>query len=202
MCSEAHDRSHEHHYASPMSNWFEAVWPVGAFFLGGLSTHIRDVLTEKRQREREASARSAERNKAILDRRETFELDHLSRLNDALNDLGRAAGRVHVQDSAAGRISGEYAGVQLGGDLSEALLLANRVVHTLMGLVLDDDLRELVGRAQSALNVPSGMHRSEMGAAERAFVEAIILLESAQLSIAARIREIYMSQSAEVAQAT
>ncbi|MEZ0066696.1 hypothetical protein ABIA32_002708 [Streptacidiphilus sp. MAP12-20] len=176
-------------------NW-ATIWPTLAFFLGGLSSYARDALTEKRQRHRLAAERSAERARVTLDRREAFELDHLQRLNDALQDLGRAAGRMHYLDTMASHQTGIYAGPGVPEDASTALLDANRSVHTLKGLVLDDELREKVAETQRLLNIPSSMHNSTPAEAERAFEPAIRALDETQAAVSARIREIYISQAA------
>ncbi|MEU6201205.1 hypothetical protein [Streptomyces sp. NPDC047061] len=86
-----------------MTKWFTAVWPVVTFILGGGSAYLRDFITERRQITRDAKARQAERDKVITERRETFELDHLERLNEALHRLGRAAGRAHDTDMRTSR---------------------------------------------------------------------------------------------------
>jgi hypothetical protein len=180
-----------------MPAWFNSVWPVVTFSLGLASTYLTSFLTEKRQLTREAKARQAERAKAVTDRRETFELDHLERLNEALQKLGRATGRAHFVDMRTARQTGHYAGTQLPDEDSDAFAQANRDVHMLRNLVLDDDLRSQVERVHEALNVPSQMHRAEPELAERRFSEAIVMLDEAQAAIASRIREIYLIASLE-----
>ncbi|MGW4974688.1 hypothetical protein [Streptomyces mirabilis] len=176
-----------------MPEWFSSVWPVATFILGGSSAYLRDFVTERRQIAREVKARRAERDKAITDRRETFELDHLERLNEALQKLGRAAGRAHYADMVIARASGEYASTQLSSEDSDAFSQANRDVYMLRNLVLDDQLRRQVTRAHEALNVPSSMHGASLERAEHTFSEAITMLDEAQTAIAARIREIYLT---------
>jgi hypothetical protein len=178
-----------------MPAWFNSVWPVATFFLGAASAYLRDFLTEKRQIAREANARQAERDKVLTERRETFELDHLERLNEALQKLGRAVGRVHFLDTTTSRDSGQYAGTLLPEEDSSALLDANREVFMLRSLVLDDALRAHTEHAQDLLNVPSSLHRSDPEAAETAFHQAILALDDAQSAIAQRIRQIYMTAS-------
>ncbi|MFD6998799.1 hypothetical protein ACFWA5_21575 [Streptomyces mirabilis] len=178
-----------------MPEWFSSVWPVATFFLGGASAYLRDFVTEKRQIARDSKARQAERDKVISERRETFELDHLERLNEALQKLGRAAGRAHHVDMMTSRQTGHYAGTRLSSEDSDAFAQANRDVHMLRNLVLDDALRNQVARVHEALNVPSSMHRSDPDDAEQQFAVAILALDAAQAAIAARIREIYLTAS-------
>ncbi|MDX2708091.1 hypothetical protein PV350_35390 [Streptomyces sp. PA03-6a] len=179
-----------------MPAWFTAVWPVATFAIGHASTYFTGFITEKRQLAREAKARQAERDKLLTDRRETFELDHLERLNEALQKLGRAVGRAHHVDMMTSRETGHYAGTQLPTEDSEAFSTANRDVHMLRNLVLDDELRQRVARAHELLNIPSGMHRVPPESGERAFESAILALDKVQADIAARIREIYLTASA------
>lgn len=181
-----------------MPAWFNSVWPVATFFLGGASAYLRDFLTEKRQIARETKARQAERDKAITDRREAFELDHLERLNEALQTLGRAAGRVHFIDMQNGRESGQYAMTRLPDEANETHSLANREVHMLRGLVLNDQLRTKVDQAHEALNRPSNLNGVPIAQAERVFHEAVLLLNAVQADIAARIREIYLTADTAV----
>ncbi|MFC1410495.1 hypothetical protein ACEZCY_14645 [Streptacidiphilus sp. N1-12] len=180
-----------------MTHWLETVFPVATFFLGGLSTHLRDSMMEKRQRAREESTRKADRERTILDRREAFELDNLGRLGEALSDLARAAGRAHYEDVANARTVGAYGVAQMGGTISEDRLLANRAVHRLAGLVLNDDLRASAERARDALNIPSGMRNVPVAHAETALTQAALAVSTAQTAIAARIRYIYSCQGQE-----
>lgn len=170
------------------------MWPVAVFVLGGASTWGRDLLTEGHQRRREMDARKAERAKAVVERRETFELDHLQKLNDAFNDLGRAAGHAHFIDMQTSRQTGVYAGTQLTEQASDAFLLANRGVYTLLGLVLDDELRAQVEAAHAAVNAPSRMHGAELAVAELAYNRSVLALDAAQAGISQRIREMYLGR--------
>ena len=176
-----------------MPAWFTAVWPIVTFMLGGGSAYLRDFLTEKRQLAREVDARQAERDKVLVDRREAFELDHLERLTDSLQKLGRAVGRAHFIDTMTSRDTGHYAATQLGEEDSTALFEANRDVYMLRNLILDDALRAHVHHAHELLQVPSGLLRSDPEEAEAALDQAVHALRDAQSAIAERIRRIYMT---------
>lgn len=176
-----------------MPAWFNAVWPVATFVLGLASTYLTSFITEKRQIAREAKARQAERDKIIIERRETFELNHLERLNEALHRLGRAAGQAHVADMRAARQTGQYASTLVGEEIAEEFRQSNRDVYMLRHLVLDEDLREKIDRVHRAVNTPSSMHRSDSAQAERRFAEAILMLDEAQADVAGRIRKIYLT---------
>lgn len=179
-----------------MAGWISSVLPVVTFVLGAVFTYARDLLTEKHQIRREREARQGEREKLILDRRETFELDHLQRLNEALQAMGRATGRAHHLDMMASRQTGTYASTQLTTEASDAFYEANRNVSMLKNLVLDDRLRELVAVAHGALNIPSAMHGSDPAYADHEFERAIILTDQAQNGLAERIRHIYLTAGA------
>lgn len=178
-----------------MPAWFNAVWPVATFLLGHASTYFTGFITEKRQIAREAKARQGERDKVLIERRETFELDHLERLNEALQKLGRAASGLHRFDTMASRQTGEYASTLVPEEDSNAYLDANRDVYMLRNLILDDALRVHVAHAHELLNMPSSMSRSNPEQAEDAFTQAILALDDAQSAIAQRIRQIYMIAS-------
>lgn len=178
-----------------MPAWFNAIWPVALFFLGQASTFLSGSINEKRQIARETKARQAEREKVVTERRETFELDHLQRLNEALQNLGRAAGSAHVADLRVARETGHYGGALLGADISDVHHQANRDVHMLRNLVLDEGLRTQLARTQSALNDPNSLVRATPQEGEQRFHEAMLMLNDAQDAIAARIREIYQTTS-------
>ncbi|MEU6807716.1 hypothetical protein ABZ920_01550 [Streptomyces sp. NPDC046831] len=167
------------------------------FTFGLASTYLTSFINEKRQIAREAKARQAERRKAITDRREAFELDHLVRLNEALQDLARAAAQAHFADMRVSRETGHYAGTLLPEGVSDTFHQAGRTVRMLKNLVLDDALRAQVTDAAHALHVPSMMMRAKPEQAERAaFFEATEQVDAAQEAVAQRIREIYANAEA------
>lgn len=166
--------------------------PVGTLVLGYLGTLFTESRRDAREWHREELARSSARKQQLLDRRESFEIDHLVRLNEALNDLARASGRLHHLDSMIAKQSGSYASHQIGDEeTSQAMLAANRSVHTLTGLVLNDGLRELVREAHRACNEPSSLRNATQEEAETVFHRAVSKLETAQDGIAVRVRDLY-----------
>ncbi|MEU6244825.1 hypothetical protein [Streptomyces sp. NPDC047024] len=179
-----------------MHAWIKGAWPIAVFFLGQASTYFTSFINEKRQIARDSKARQAERAKAVIDRRETFELDHLVRLNEALQDFARCAMKVHLADLNSSEHTGHYAGTLLPDGLSEEFMQLGRTVRMLGNLVLDDDLRAQVDEARTALHRPSMMHRGEASEARRALNQATDLLTAAQEAVARRIREIYANAEA------
>ncbi|MER6597259.1 hypothetical protein [Streptomyces parvus] len=173
------------------SGWM-AVWPVAAFFLGGIATHLTAWLTHRRQQlERQQDAA-----RALHDRRESFELDHLQKLNDALQVLARTAARMHHADMLASRESGRYGSTPVSEELSEENRVASQEVRMLRGLVLDDELREQVHLAQRTINALGWTAFSDPTEATAAFMASITQLNEAQDRIAARTREIYLASTA------
>ncbi|MEU5892525.1 hypothetical protein ABZ835_37650 [Streptomyces sp. NPDC047461] len=179
-----------------MPAWFNSLWPVATFILGLASTYLLSFITEKRQIAREAKVLQAERDKVITDRRETFELDHLVRLNEALQDLARVAAQVHLVDMRTSEETGHYAGTFLPDGLSDNFMQAGRTVRMLQNLILANDLRAQVAEAADALHRPSMMLRAETMEAQQVFNEAADLVDAAQEAVARRIREIYASAEA------
>ncbi|MGW5272752.1 hypothetical protein ACWEQP_09235 [Streptomyces sp. NPDC004044] len=174
------------------SGWM-AVWPVAAFFLGGVATQLTGWLTHRRQqleRKRDAAA-------ALHARRESFELENLQKLSDALQALGRASARMHHADIMASRETRLYAATLVGEELAEEHRLANQDVRMLAGLVLDDELREQVRAAQSAINVTSMMTRTDPTDADATYRTGLEQLNHVQERVAARIREIYLTSTAD-----
>lgn len=168
-----------------------AVWPVAAFFLGGVATQVTGWLAHRRQQlERKQDAVSA-----LHARREAFELEHLQKLNDALQSLGRTASRIHHADMMASSETRLYGATLLGEELSEENRVASQDVRMLRGLVLDDELRNQVAAAQLAINTPAMMIRADPTQAEAAFMDGVTKLNEVQDRIAARIREIYLTST-------
>ncbi|WP_392668609.1 hypothetical protein [Streptomyces sp. LN785] len=169
------------------------VWPVAVFFLGGMATQLTGWLTHRRkQMERKQDAAAV-----LHARRESFELEHLQKLTDAVQVLGRTAARAHHADMMASSETRLYGAGLLGEELSEENRVANQDVRMLSGLVLDDELREQVRAAQSAINTPAMMLRVDPTEADAAYSVGIEQLHHVQARIADRIREIYLTSTAD-----
>lgn len=122
--------------------WFPVVTLVSGYLLKVLS----DWLTHRRTREREREAREALRHDQLEERRTTFQRQNLLDLQEAVNDLARAAGAANVQDNRAYRQTGQWQKQLLGEELSENFRLAARRTSILNSRVRDDLVRELVQR--------------------------------------------------------
>lgn len=97
---------------------------------------------------------------------------------------------MHTADRLSSAQTGVYAGALVDDEIAQALLEANREVHALARLVLDDDLRRAVADAAAVVNLPSLLHRATVGEGEAAMDAGIRAVEQAQGRIASRIREI------------
>lgn len=181
------------HYRSPMPAWFNTFWPVATFILGLASTYLLSFLTEKRQIAREAEARQAERDKALTERRENFELENLTRLADALQRFGRSAMRVHLADMPGRDEPQVYAASPLPSELDETLRLDTAEVSLLRSMVLETELRDQVTDVIDALRRTLPMAGGDPREAERVHMHGIVLLDGAIKAVASRIREIYVT---------
>jgi hypothetical protein len=113
---------------------------VGGFFLAGRNDEARDI----RAAERDEASRTAALAQHVRERRHEWQREVLLELQDELQKLARATGRILIQDLKTVR---EHGGVfllpeGLGGDESLAATVA---VQRLRSRILADDLRALVG---------------------------------------------------------
>jgi hypothetical protein len=150
--------------------------------LGAWLTQLSEGRREVTALKREEKLRQLDRERALIDRRETFELTHLVEVNDLLSRVFTAALRCHehVQD-----------GEPLG-EAGTALFASNREISRVKGLVLDDVIRALVDTAHTEANrlsLSSGTHYTEV-------VEVYAYVEGAQDAIARRLRDIYRAGAA------
>ena len=169
---------------------WNAVLPVITLILGYFGT----LLTESKRDARAATRAQAERDASAAQKRhewrETFELETLLRAHNSLSDLARAAMRQHLADWREARVTGQYGTALVDDELSQALLTANRAVHDVLGLILDDDIRASVQRAHEAMNLPA-THRGTATDAENLVCLGVAQLRLAQEAVGERIRAIY-----------
>lgn len=179
-------------YTAAMDKWM-TVWPVAVFFLGGVATQFTGwVGHRRRQFERRQDTAAS-----LHARRESFELDQLQKLSDAMQNLGRKAAQVHHADMMASRETGLYGAERLGEELDEANRLAHQEVRMLSRLVLDDGLRAQIDEARTSIHRPSMMNGADRIAAEAVFATGLQQLDHVMDRVAARIREIYLTSTAD-----
>ncbi|WP_341717679.1 hypothetical protein QQG74_28215 [Micromonospora sp. FIMYZ51] len=174
---------------------WQTLLPVITLALGAILQYLGQWGADARQRRAAQEARDADRDRARQERRETFELDHLLRLNEALLRYGRAAGRVHFHDAMVAKQSGEYASHQLPEELNGELYNAGREVLSLMHLVLDDNLRATVETVHRSYGRMTNLMRTTVEEADAAMVAAADAQDAAMRGIGARVRQIYLDQA-------
>jgi hypothetical protein len=178
-----------------MTLW-TAVWLMVALVLGWLGSTFTEGRRHRRRAKRARQDRLEQRREAHSERRRQFELTTLSDSYGALSRLARAAARVHLLDLTVARPRGTYGGHQVDDDgLDEEHRLATLEVSRLAGLILDDELRQMVTAAHDAVvRVPLGQKTVAQGEAQ--FNHAFEKVDVAQCVCAERIRELYQSDVA------
>ena len=162
--------------------------------LGAAGNEWTSARRDTRAAQLQQESRDADRATRLRDRRDTFELDVLTRTITALGDLGRASGRAHHQDSMVAKQTGKYASHLLGDDVSDQLMTAARGLYDVEGLILDDTIRQAVVDAHAAITAPSMRLDSDPDEALRVFNVAAQQLFAAQALVSERIREIYANE--------
>ncbi|MGW6026569.1 hypothetical protein [Streptomyces sp. NPDC055099] len=191
------------------------LWTVGSFLLGQSVIFGGVVLNNRAQARRERSAREADRQRMLADRRDTFELDHLQQLHAAISDLlvaaeasitqwirwhgccARQAQQSGARDDELERQTREIK--DRAQELERAADGHAESVSRLASLVIPDRLRSSAYSAYDEYD-QMGVIFSEGGAddGERALPEMVAALKEARRDVAERIREIYLAQDAEV----
>ncbi|MDQ7910796.1 hypothetical protein RB614_40525 [Phytohabitans sp. ZYX-F-186] len=163
--------------------------------IGGLLTYFSQWGTDRRQHQAARQALETDRAYRRQERRETFELEHLLRLNEALMRYARAVGRMHHHDSMVAKTSSVYASHLLPEDISQEAHETGRDVLGSMNLALDDELRAKVNQAYELLSDVESMTKTTPDRAKAAMLTAIDAYREALNGIAARIRQIYLDQA-------
>lgn len=185
------------------------VWAVGSFLLGQSVIFGGVVLNNRAQAKREAAAREAARLKVLEERRDDFELRHLQDLHEAVSGLLVVAEdnilawcRWHRLGEARPTLRRPQEDIdrdrQACRDEADALESIAKThgasIDKLVGLVLDDRLRNKVRRAHGLYQrFDELLPEDGPAAAEAALPEALSQLHAARGAVAARIREIYVS---------
>ncbi|MFC8724292.1 hypothetical protein [Streptomyces bacillaris] len=174
------------------SGWM-AVWPVGAFFLGGIASQFTGWLNYRRQRAEKVEDDVA----AAEQRREDFELSHLVEFNTLLrhrmNCLYQAelAARRYRQADAAGTVTEEHQ-VELGASL-QLLLEAEAEVEAQIGFVLDGQVRTA---AQLATLTTVWAAEAISQGTDTDFAEVRSRMAFVYNVLSQRVRDIYASRTA------
>ncbi|MGW0869930.1 hypothetical protein ACWD3Z_05490 [Streptomyces sp. NPDC002740] len=156
-----------------------AVLPVASLVLGAWLTQLSEARRESAALKREEKVRQLDREQALIDRRETFELTHLVEVNDLLSRVFTAALACHERVQAGEPL----------GEANTALFAANREISRVKGLIIDDVIRTLVETAHTQANRLSMSSSTHYTEAADAFAD----VSAAQAAISARLRDIYGS---------
>jgi hypothetical protein len=164
---------------------FEQIWPVLAFFLGAMSTMLLDALRARRTRNDDRDKAGLARHQFFKDRRDEFELNHLLLVNEAISELTLATVTAINERRQSGIVSASTR--QMVED-------ANWQIVGVRHLVLDEDLRALVGATHGAV-LRDGRMAWLAETYDDSDDSAADLLQVARQALAARVRAIY-AQSA------
>lgn len=157
-----------------------ATLPVLTLILGSVLTQWNDTKREIAQLRREQRLHELNREQARQDRRETFELKHLSEVHAVLHELymrGVECQQARVSDVPA-------------NEALDRLYETNRKYIGMRGFILVEDVRRLADDASEYINSLASIVMLVEG--ERPSIpRAAQLLMEAQEAIANRVREIY-----------
>ncbi len=179
--------------------WFNVVLPVLTLMLGYAGTLLTESRRDARQRIRDAEARIASRAQATVDRREQFELASLKDAYASLTRLARVTMRFHMVDLEVARSTNSPYGSHRTDDIpgvreiEDEALLANQECDALIQLILDDGIRKIADDAQTRLNSIALGQKTE-SEAEFAVRQAMAATRTAQLTVASRIRDLYVAE--------
>ncbi|MEU7962378.1 hypothetical protein AB0D09_02745 [Streptomyces sp. NPDC049097] len=160
-----------------------AVLPVISLVLGAVLTQLNDGRRDKAQLARELKAHALERSRQREDRKEEFELKHLTELNTAVTALVGVAMSYAISKA-------QNPSVQVPAEFYEH----NGTVSSLGPMILDErtrrDVRELQGSAISVVASPV----SEHGTPRPEIFELGEEMARVSELIAGRMRRIYEEQ--------
>ncbi|MCX5055110.1 hypothetical protein [Streptomyces sp. NBC_00474] len=152
--------------------------------LGAMLNQLSSARLEAAQLRREQAARQAEREQARLDRREDFELTHLTDLHAALGELSTTTAAYWKQLTDSETIPVES---------KEAFEQARQKVMRLAGLVLDDSTREAVDTASDTVGLLNLGEPIQNGMPTKPMSQAHYDLGRAEYAVASRLRDVYKS---------
>jgi hypothetical protein len=127
---------------SMTAGWF----PVFTLLLGFAMKYVTDWIQNRRDVAKDSLTRKETRRDVIVERRTTFQRATLLELQEAVQDLARAAGASHHHDEKEYRKTGKWQKVLLGDDLNDEFFLTNRRVLLLAVRVRDTELRGMVNK--------------------------------------------------------
>ncbi|MFD6172062.1 hypothetical protein [Streptomyces coeruleorubidus] len=172
-----------------------AIWPVVAFFLGGLATQVAGWINHRRQRAEKAEDAMAE----VRRRREEFELAHLVDCNELMR---QARTRLGEYSTALRNYHNARADDQLTSEVGQAFTdscIAFETAHanlaSQVGFIFDDEVRRLVqAGAEQLVSTYERLLFSDDVEDERLDVDGP--LNEAYVALSSRVRIIYAGRAA------
>lgn len=141
------------------------VWfPVVSVVIGFACKGILDHLTDRRRMAAESIARREGRSEAARLRRIEFQRGALIELQEMLEESGRFAARVNIEDTVAFRQTGVWGKNKLNGSLSEDLRQAQSRVAVLSSRIASEQMRSesaLVRDSVAAVSLARSEHESD-----------------------------------------
>jgi hypothetical protein len=181
-----------------MSGWFSSVLPVITFVLGAGVAFGRDAFIQRRLDRRESASRKHDVDRANASRREDFELAHLVKVNGLLSAHADAVYGLAetVAESTRARSRSGVTITRLPGASHERVEAAGAAVLAQVGFILDDQIREIVGRTYRTIDGTASIVLAHDDDPEFDGMQA--KLQEAYAALSARVREIYAGQAGEV----
>jgi hypothetical protein len=180
-----------------MRDLWTALIPALSLAIGIFGTLAVEAFRDGRLQARDAATRAEANSQTRRDRRETFELANLSSTYENLDILARATTRYHLIDFLAARDNNvAYASRRIdsipgSAEADEDVRVAHRDTLASSLLLLDDDMRDAVREAISALaGLASGP--KSLDQATRDYDHSVALVHVVQVRIAERIRFLYI----------
>lgn len=174
---------------------------TGAAAIGGAGVNgLIGMANERRKIAHDLRVKQADRQRAIEDRRRTFEIENLQAAYDGLWQLTRDSAKAHLVDLNTARTTEfGYGGPVASRKTSEEHLAARSAAKKVMFLILDDEVRRLANEAVAALSEVSmlgvtaeimdqGPVTADVG--QRAHMRAAKLAVTAMEAIADRLRTV------------
>lgn len=174
-----------------------AVWPVAAFFLGGLAAQITAWVNHRRQRAEKAADDAA----AVEQRREDFELQHLVEVNQllraaraALGNFSYTLGQYHetLTPGPPDRAKGDAF-----IEACNAFEAADAALSSQVGFIIDDRVRDLAGRVREELVEAYDRHLDSDDPKSEPLAMRDLMNEAYE-ALSVRVRDIYAGRSSSL----
>lgn len=170
------------------------MWPVVAFFLGGLATQLTATLN-RRWQQQDKAAQDADQ---LRNRREEFELAHLVEVHGLLRAQSEmvwdaAHQLAQYRQQLAGALGAMGEEPPFPQDCIDSVIESEKAVMSQLGFILSDEVRRLVESACSAIAVEALDVLDEEPS--KPPDDTFARVEAAHAALSARVREIYAGRA-------